>query len=159
MPSLAQTVAIGAARTLLSFTPARDREQAEFDRDLREARDAFERFAALEAAHDPALVDLYADEGVVIERWFEDGYERTPREYQLSRYKELLIQSLSISRKANEHSQHRHVSYERVAPGWVVVRSQRDYTHSRARAPYQAVLHRGGDGRWRVTKEIATIVL
>ena len=154
--SLAQAVAI---RAFLSITPQRGQEEAVAERDLREAREAFAAFIALEAAHDPAVVDSYAEDGVVIERWVEDGCERPSRELPLKRYKEMLTEALQISRKAGEHSTHRRVTFQHVAPGWVVVRSQRDYTHSRAQAPYEAVLKREADGRWRVTKEVATIVM
>jgi hypothetical protein len=159
VPKLAYAVASGAARTLFAFTPQHSRARADAKRDLREARAAFARFIALEAAHDPALLELYADDGVVIERWIEGGVEKPAREVPLRRYKEKLAQALAVSRKAGEASRHSDISYERVAPGWVIVRSWRDYTHSRALAPYEAILKREPDGHWRVTKEIAAVVL
>jgi hypothetical protein len=150
----APAAAFDAARSLLSPRPdaARDREVAA-------ARSAFETFLALEAAHDPALVDLYAEDGVVIERVIDAGVERPAREFPLRRYKASLARALAVSRKANETSSHRAVSYEWVSTGWVMVRSIRAYTHSRAPAPYEAMLRRETDGCWRVAKEIAIVML
>ncbi len=129
------------------------------EQDLIEARAAFERFLALEAGHDPALVNAYAEDGMVIERVIEKGVERPTREFPLRRYKALLAQALAVSAKAQEASSHRGVSYERLAPGWVLVRSIRFYTHDRGPAPYEATLKREADGVWRVTKEVATLIL
>ena len=150
----AQAAANIAARTLLPSraTPGRDA-------DLRAARAAFERFIALEAAHDPALTMLYAEDGVVIEQIVERGVERPAREFPLKRYKAALRNSLALSAKARETSVHRGVSYEWLSPGWVQVRSIRTYTHARSPAPYEALLKREDDGCWRVTKEIATVIL
>jgi hypothetical protein len=150
----AQAAAGLAARAFSSSRTSPAREA-----DLREARAAFERFVALEAAHDPALAALYADDGVVIEQVIERGIERPAREFPLQRYKAALCETLAISAKAREASSHRGVSYEWLSPGWVKVRSIRAYTHARGPAPYEALLKREADGCWRVAKEIATIIL
>lgn len=150
----AQAAAGAAVRSILPASGGAVR-----DGELHEARAAFTRFLALEAAHDPALVSLYADDGVVVEQIIESGVERPTREFPLKRYKAALGQALAVSAKAREASAHTGVSYEWVSPGWVKVRSIRTYTHCRGPAPYEAVLRREADGCWRVTKEIATLIL
>jgi ketosteroid isomerase-like protein len=132
---------------------------AERDGDMAAARAAFVRFTALEAAYDPALVDTYADDGVVVERTIENGAERRVREVPLKRYKALLTQALSVSRKAREVSTHADIKVDRIAPGWVIIRSRRAYTHARAPAPYEVTLRREPDGAWRIVKEVATLIL
>ena len=150
----APAAALDAARSLLS-----PRRLDPHSADIAAARAAFAQFVKLEAAHDPALVDMYAEDGVVVERMIEAGVEKPAREFPLQRYKASLARALTVSRKANETSTHRAVTLEWVAAGWVLVRSIRAYTHSRAPAPYEALLKREADGCWRVAKEIATLVL
>ena len=159
MQKLAHVVAGGAARALFAFTPNRSRSDSVVERDLREAREAFARFVALEAAHDPRLVDLYSDHGAIIELWRENGVDKPAREVSMRRYKAHLREALAVAARAGERSHHTDVSFERTGLGAVLVRSWRDYSHCLGVAPYEAMLEREADGQWRITREMALIVL
>lgn len=122
------------------------------------ARAAFDRFIALEQDYDPALLDLYAEDGVVIEVTADGAAERRRREIPLRRYRAALPLALRLSQKAGERSEHREISSEWLAPGWVVIRSLRVSSQSRAPAPYEMTLRLDAAGRWLVVKESATLV-
>jgi hypothetical protein len=127
-------------------------------KDLDAARALFRRLKALERAYDPALASLYADDGVIIERTVENGVERRQREAPMSRYKATLPEALRVSKLAREHAVHARVEALHLAPGRVVVRSQRRSSQSRKAAPYEIEVCRGEDGVWRIVKEVATLV-
>lgn len=133
-------------------------ERAAAAEDVAAARFAFERLIALEAAYDPQLAHAYSDEGLVIERIIQNGRERR-REIPMRRYRAALPYALMLSARAKERSVHADVALQRIAPGWVSIRSRRTSTQSRAPGPYEAVFRREGDGRWRIVKELATLVL
>lgn len=126
--------------------------------DVRAARAAFDALIALEAAYDPRVAELYADDGVVVEQRIDQGQARPAREIPMRRYKAALAQALAISAKAREQASHEGVEAIAIAPGWVRIRSMRRSSQSRAAAPYEAVLRRMEDGAWKVVKEIAVLV-
>lgn len=127
--------------------------------EIEAARAVFALFVELEAKFDPAVVDLYADDGIVIERHQIDGVERRAREIPMKRYKAVLARALAKPNHAPEVAIHAQVQFERIAPGWVSVRTVRRSSASRAAAPYELLLRRGGDGAWRIVKEAATVAL
>lgn len=127
--------------------------------DIEAARALFTRLTELEAAYDPAVAELYADDGVVIEKTIEMGVEKRAREIPMRKYKAVLGHALRVSQRAQESSSHSHVSAKRVAPGWVIVRSLRRSTKSRSEAPYEILVRREGDGAWRIVKETASLIV
>lgn len=136
-----------------------DAEEAAEAAEIEAARVVFAQFVALEAAFDPAVIELYADDGIVIERQHVGGVERRAREIPMKRYKAVLARALSKPNHAPEMASHAQVQLERIAPGWVSVRTVRRSSASRAAAPYELLLRRGGDGAWRIVKEAATVAL
>jgi len=143
-----------------SANPFRGPQDAgEAEAEISAARAAFDRFVELESAFDPAVVDLYADDGIVIERMEVGGVERRAREIPMRRYKAALGRALADHNHAPESASHSQIRMERIAPGWVSVRTLRRSTASRAAAPYELVLRLGADGTWRIVKEMAVVAL
>lgn len=134
-------------------------ERAAASEDVAAARFVFERLIALEAAYDPALAALYSDDGLVIERIVQNGRERRRREIPMRRYRAALPYALLLSSRAKERSAHADMALQRIAPGWVSLRSQRTSTQSRAPGPYEMIVRKESDGAWRIVKETATLVL
>jgi ketosteroid isomerase-like protein len=150
------------AMSLARFTNPRGRnspEVSEAEAELSAARATFDRFIELEGAFDPAVVDLYADDGIVIERMEIGGVERRAREIPMCRYKAALSRALAGHAHAPESASHSQIRMERIAPGWVSVRTLRRSSASRAAAPYELVLRLGADGAWRIVKEMAVVAL
>lgn len=127
--------------------------------DIAAAENVFSKLAALEASYDPAVAELYADDGVVIERMVEAGVEKRVREIPVRRYRALLAQAMAASAKARLRSSHSQIQTRRIAPGWVLVRSLRDTSHARAPSQHEILVRREPSGDWRIVKETATIVL
>jgi ketosteroid isomerase-like protein len=158
-PESAKTNApLEAARAWLPGAKEARAQREAAARDIAEALAAFDALVALETAYDPRAADLYADDGVVVERRIEGGAERAPKEIPMRRYKATLPLALKISAKARETAIHEAVEAQAMAPGWVRLRSHRRSSQSREAAPYEAVLRRMEDGCWRVVKEIAVLV-
>jgi hypothetical protein len=150
------------ARTILGIGERPEAEAIRVEEtamELRQAKEFFARFTALEAAFDPSLADCYAEDGVVIEKTLENGIEKRAREIPLQKYKAMLSEALAISARANGASTHADIRAERLAPGWVVIRSIRAYSLSRGPAPYEITVRRDASGGWRVVKEIAAVML
>ena len=127
--------------------------------DLAAARATFDRFVELEAAFDPRVAELYADDGIVIERVEVEGVERRTREIPMRRYKALIAAAFADHRHAPETATHSQIRLERFAPGWVRVRTLRRSSASRAASDYEIVVRAGSDGVWRIVKETATLAL
>lgn len=152
---MAPSAARFSLRPFRDDTEANDPAAGEIDA----AMATFDRFVALERAFDASVADLYADDGIVIERIIADGVERRAREIPMQRYKAALARALRAHAHAPEVASHSQVRAERIAPGWVSVRTLRRSSASRAAAPYELLLRRGGDGVWRIVKEMATVAL
>jgi len=149
------------ARLALRPFPAdarRDDDREELA-ELADGATTFARFVDLERAFDPAVIELYADDGLVIERIEHSGVERRAREIPMRRYKAALAHALARRAHAPETAAHADIRYERIAPGWVRVRSLRRSSASRAPADYELVLRKSNDGAWRIVKEIAVVAL
>jgi hypothetical protein len=76
----------------------------------------------------------------------------------MARYKATLDETLRLSRLAKECAVHEQVKTIHLAPGRVLLSTQRRSSQSRTAAPYEIEIERGPDGRWRIVKEIATLV-
>ena len=127
--------------------------------EMAQAQIVFEQLIALEAAYDARLGELYADDGVVIERTLDQGVVRRTREIPVPRYRAALEASLAFSKKARERSFHTQILADHQGPGWVTVRSMRRSSQARQPAPYEVTLRREPDGNWRIARETATLLL
>lgn len=128
--------------------------------EMAQARAVFERLVSLEAEYDPALGDLYSEDGVIVETRDEPGNPvRRNREIPARRYRAALPTALGLAAKAGERFSHDDVSVQHLGPGWVAVRTLRSSSRARRAGPYELLIRRDADGAWRICKETATLVL
>lgn len=127
--------------------------------DLAEAKAVFDRLVALEAAYDPALGDLYAEDAILIETTVENGTVRRTTELPARRYKAHLPDAMAFAQKVGEQFVHSDTCLDHMEPGWVAVRSLRGSRLGRAPGTYQLIIRRCPDGAWRICKETATRIV
>lgn len=127
--------------------------------EMAQARAVFERLVSLEADYDPALGELYSEDGVIVESRTEAGSVRRDREIPARRYRAALPGALTLAQKAGERFSHQDVSVQHLGPGWVAVRTLRSSSRARRAGPYELVIRRDPDGAWRICKETATLML
>ena len=116
------------------------------------ARTFFARFVQISHAFDPAVADLYADEGRIVSvRRYSDGMERK-FEMNGAEYKSLIREAMPIAKARGDISTYTDVSYQRDGTR-VGIRAIRYSVHKQYSSPYFLLVEPDASGQWLIYEE------
>lgn len=116
------------------------------------AQALFRRYMALEAAFDPALADLYADDALIENlRQMPDGSTRTLR-LPAPQYKALLRTALPLAKLRDDRNRYRDLRFTADGDG-VRIDVERESLLKRYRSPLRLRVAPDNDGVWRIVEE------
>jgi hypothetical protein len=116
------------------------------------ARTFFARFVEISHAFDPALTDLYADEGRIVSvRKYPDGTERK-FEMKGAEYKSLIREAMPTAKARGDISTFTDVSYQRDGTR-VRIRATRYSALKQYSSPYSLLVGPDASGQWLIYEE------
>jgi hypothetical protein len=118
------------------------------------ARECFERYVALEAACDPAVADLYADDAKIQNtRVSPDGQKRVTTMAALA-YKEQIRQTMPAAKPRGDISKYSELNLTKEGDK-VRVTAIRFSELKRYSAPLSMLVGPDGNGAWRIYEEVS----
>jgi hypothetical protein len=129
-------------------------ESARADDPMSQAKSVFDRYAALGAAFDAGVADLYADSAHIQNtRRYSDGQSRSMSMPALT-YKALIRQVMPQAKAAGDYSSYSQVTYvqegERVRINATRYSELRKYS-----SPFSLLVGPGPDGNWLIFEELS----
>lgn len=121
---------------------------------LSDAQAVFKRYSSLEAAFDPAIADLYADDALIKNRRvYPDG---TVRELVMPahRYKQMLRTVMPLAKARGDYSTYSKVSFSREGEG-VRVTANRFSVLKKYQSPLSLLFIRSSSGVWLIHEELS----
>ena len=116
------------------------------------AEQLWNRYVALEAAFDPAVADLYADDAVIRNRRTYPTGEVREATVPATQYKALIRQAIPLAKAKNDLSRYSGCTYTAAEPRVRIACARfstlKDYT-----APISLLVGPGPDGAWLIFEE------
>jgi hypothetical protein len=116
------------------------------------AEQLWNRYVALEAAFDPAVADLYADDAVIRNRRTYPTGEVREATVPAAQYKALIRQAIPLAKAKNDLSRYSGCTYTAAAPR-VRIECARFSTLKDYTAPISLLVGPGPDGAWLIFEE------
>ena len=116
------------------------------------AEQIWNRYVALEAAFDPAVADLYADDAVIRARRVYPTGEVREATIPAAQYKTLIRQAIPLAKAKNDISRYSGCTYTAAGPR-VRIACARFSTLKNYTSPLSLVVGPGPDGRWLIFEE------
>ena len=111
-----------------------------------------ERYIALEAAFDPAVADLYADDAVIRNRRTYPTGEVREATVPVAQYKALIRQAIPLAKAQNDISRYSGCVYTAAGPR-VRIACARFSTLKNYTSPITLLVGPGPDGAWLIFEE------
>ena len=116
------------------------------------AEQLWTRYVALEAAFDPAVADLYADDAVIRARRAYPTGEVREATIPAAQYKALIRQAIPLAKAKNDISRYSGCTYTAAGPR-VRIACARFSTLKNYTSPLSLVVGPGPDGAWLIFEE------
>jgi hypothetical protein len=116
------------------------------------AEQLWNRYVALEAAFDPAVADLYADDAVIRNRRTYPTGEVREATVPAAQYKALIRQAIPLAKAKNDLSRYSGCAYTAEGPR-VRVACARFSTLKNYTSPISLLVGPGPDGAWLIFEE------
>lgn len=120
--------------------------------DLAAARSFFDRWVEMERDHDPELLALYADEGVVKVRSIGADGKATDAEMTMAEHRKALVKALPLAKERHESRVYSNLTVTDEGNGRAKISGTRTSTLTKIPASFYVVLKPSGQS-WRIAEE------
>jgi hypothetical protein len=121
---------------------------------LQDAKSLFERYGALEAAFDPAVADLYADDALIKNKRTYPTGEVRELTMPAKQYKQLVRQSMPIAKARGDYSKYSDVTYAEEGSG-VRIAAKRYSVLKQYSSPLSLLVTPDETGKWSIREELS----
>lgn len=121
---------------------------------IAEAKRLFNSYSSIEAAFDPAVADLYADNAVIRnKRIYPDGQVRE-LSIPAPQYKQLIKDAMPLAKARNDYSTYSEVKYKVEGMG-VRIMARRFSVMKQYTSPLSILVAPDSSGKWLIREELS----